>query len=140
MTGRFEELMQQLSRVLDIELLPDAHRIVALKIHQKIVVQLQEEKDEEPQLLIGSILCELPPGRFRENVLIEALKTNGLVDPRIAVLGYLRRKNALTMHQVYPYSMLDGQRLAALLSSFIEWAEAWRKAVEQGQVGPEPRQ
>ena len=138
MSNPFEELIQQLGKVLELELIPDHNNAVALKMNQKTTIQIQEDQ-EQNNLLIASILCELPPGRFRENVMAEALKTNALNDPRPGNLGYLYRKNALTLHTVYPFSQLDGKQLAVYLSNFLELAEAWLKAIERGQTGPEPR-
>ena len=130
----FEELIDQLSTILDVELHLDHHNAVALKIRERISIQIQENR-EQNQLLIACMICEIPPGRFRENVLAEALKANASQEMR-GSLGYLAMKNSLTLHQTYPMELLDGKKLAALTSNFIEYAERWGKAIQKGQVGP----
>lgn len=135
MTDPFEELIHQLSLVLEVELHLDHNNAVALKIRDKIVVQIQENR-ERKQILIVSMICEIPPGRFRENIFGEALKSNSSLDQRPGTFSYLAMKNFLTMHQTYPLEELNGKKLAFLTSAFIEFAELWQKAIEKGQIGP----
>lgn len=131
----FEELIAQLSTVLEVDLHLDHNHIVALKIRDRLAIQLQEDR-EKRQVLIVSMLCEVPPGRFRENVCAEALKANSSAADRPGTLGYLAMKNALTLHLGYPIEELDGKKLALLTSNFIDCAEQWQKAIDKGQVGP----
>lgn len=135
MTDPFEELIRQLSLILEVELHLDHNNAVALKIRDKIVVQIQENR-EQKQILIVSMICEIPPGRFRENIFGEALKSNSSLDQRPGTLSYLAMKNSLTLHQTYPLEELTGKKLASLTSAFIEFAELWQKAIEKGQSGP----
>ena len=139
MTDPFEELIRQLSDSLGLTLRVDKNHACSLKIHEDLSIQIQTDSAQE-KILIASFVAELPPGRFRQNVLSEALKTNNLPDPRTAVFGYLTANNQLTMHQRYPLALLDGAKLAVLVANFIDYAQLWHNAIRQGQPGPAPIQ
>ena len=135
MKDPFEELLGQLSTVLELELQLDHHHLVALRIRDRLAIQIQENREKKQVLLIAG-LCEVGPGKFRENVCAEALKANSGFAHRPGTLGYLAMKNMLTLHLAYPLEELDGKKLALLMSNFIEYAEQWQRAIEKGQVGP----
>jgi hypothetical protein len=136
-TDPFETLIQQLGESLGIKLQVDRNHACAIKIHQKLTVQLQIDTAQE-KLLLASLVYELPPGKFRENVLAEALKANNLPDPRTGILGYLSHNNYLTLHQRYLFASLDGKSLAMIVAGFIDYADLWREAIEKGQTSPAP--
>jgi hypothetical protein len=137
MTDPFEEIIQQLGESLGIALHVDKNRACVLKAHETLSIQIQTDSTQE-KILLGCFVMELPPGRFRENVLAEALKANHLPDPRTAIFGYLAAGNRLTMHQRYPLSLLDGKKLAVLPANFMDYAEMWQEALKNGQPSPAP--
>ncbi len=136
-TDPFELLIAELGKALHVTLHVDRNHACALQVHHQLTIQIQTDAAQE-KLLIAAIICELPPGRFRENVLSEALKANFLPDPRTGILGYLSLNNRLTLHQRYPLTMLDGKKLENLVAGFIDYAELWREAIEKGQTSPAP--
>ncbi|MBS0625468.1 MAG: CesT family type III secretion system chaperone [Verrucomicrobia bacterium] len=135
MIDRFTELIQQLGQYLEMDLHVDHHHACSLKIRDKVQIQLQLDAAQE-KLLVASFAIEVPPGKFRENVLKEALKTNALPDPRPAIISYLDRNNRLVLHLMLPLEILNGERLASYFGTFLEQVEAWIKAIEGGQVAP----
>lgn len=137
MIDPFEEQIQQLGEQLDIPLHVDANRACLLQIEKNLSVQIQTDTAQEKILLI-SLIAELPPGAFREKVLCQGLKSNHLPDPRTAIFSYLDAKKQLVMHQSYPLEFLNGEKLAALVAGFIEYAKLWYEAVEKGEPGPAP--
>ncbi len=137
MTDRFEELLHELGKLFGLPLKPDKSHFCALQIKQGLKVQFQTDTAFE-KLLIASKIGELPAGKFREDVLKEALKANGLTDPRAGVFAYIRANNQLVFFQRYPFDILNGERLAGLLGPFIETAERWKSAIDAGQSAPLP--
>lgn len=137
MTDFFESLIHQLGIALHTPLHVDHKHACTLQIHQKIRVQLQMDSAQEHVIALAFI-SELPPGKFRENVLAEALKANNLPDPRVGILGYLLTKNTLTLHQSYPIRSLDGHSLALFVAGLTDYAALWRDAIEHGQSSPAP--
>jgi hypothetical protein len=136
-TDPFELLIQQLGAVLNVPLHVDRNHACAIKVHNQLTVQLQID-DAQENLLIASFICEVPPGKFRENVFCEALKANHLPDPRTGILGFVSINNRLTLHQRYPFASLDGPKLAQYVAGFIDYADLWRIAIENGQSSPAP--
>jgi hypothetical protein len=133
----FETLIADLAMAMKINLHVDRNSACAIRVHQKLTVQLQIDLAQE-NLLIASFISTLPPGKFCENVLSEALKANHLPDPRTGILSYLPGQNRLTLHQYYPISILDGKKLAMYVAGFIDYAELWRDALERSQTSPAP--
>ena len=135
MISQFEELLHDLSKVFDLNLQIDRQNACSIQIHPRLIIQLQLDVSQE-NLWIFAKLIELPPGKFRENVLKEALKANALPDPRIGVLSYLANANQLALFQKYPLKILSGERLSGCLGAFVEMADSWIEAISRGQSAP----
>jgi|SRR5579862_5526742 len=132
MIDQFQELLVSLGQQLGLPLHPDKTGACRLNIRNLFSIQLEYEPARE-RILIASFLCEVPPGKLRENVLRDALKAN-FPYPEMGSFGYSERNNKLSLFLYSPIHGLTGQKLAALLSSFIEKATKWKQAVEQGQT------
>jgi hypothetical protein len=135
MIDRFHEILQLLGGELGLTLHTDRNHACALQINEGLIVQLESDAAQE-KLLIASQIIEVPPGKFRENVLKEALKANALPDPRIGTFAYIAKINQLVLYQYYPFDILNAQRLAGLLAPFIQTAEKWREAITSGSPAP----
>ena len=138
MTDPFSELLkQELGKVLRST---PAHRQASRLLHPDppITVQLQLDSTQE-NLFLFSSLIELPPGRFRENVLREALKANGQPDPRAGILGYiLPTPPPLPPPTLSPHHSQRQPPRRSLLGAFFELAESWAKAIQNGHSAPPP--
>lgn len=132
MTDAFSQIIQELSQTLQIPLHPDKFNAVSLQI-QSCVIQLELSTDQENLFLFCKIK-EIPPGKFLENVLTEALKVNGLPDPRAGIFGFIAKDNFLSLHQSFPIKFLNGDFLASFLASFVELADSWQQALTNGQI------
>src|SRR3990167_5179686 len=128
MASQFEELLSQLGPVFHLSLHVDKNQACSIEVHQHLIIQLQPDMAQENLFLFSKII-EIPPGKFRENVLREALKANALPDPRVGIFGYVAATNHLVLFQRYPFTMLTGERLAGLVGAFIEYGDSWHQAV-----------
>lgn len=135
MINQFEELLHALGKVFHLSLHIDRSNACSIQIHENLIIQLQLDVSQE-NLWIFSKLFEVPPGKFRENILTEALKANALPDPRTGVFGYLAATNQLALFQKYPLSILTGERLSGFIGAFLEMADSWRTAIANGQSAP----
>lgn len=135
MISQFEELLQELGRVFELELHIDRQHACSIQIRPHLVIQLQLDSSQE-SLWIFSKVAETPPGKFRENILKEALKSNGLPDPRPGIFGYVFALNHLALFQKYPLSILNGASLSGIIGAFLEMAESWEDAIRSGQSAP----
>ncbi|MBI3508486.1 MAG: CesT family type III secretion system chaperone [Chlamydiia bacterium] len=135
MTDRFEELLQELGRIFQLPLHVDKIGACSIMIPPHPAIQLQLDETQE-HLLLFSKIVEIVPGKFRENVLCDALKANALTDPRPGILGYIGKSNELALYQKYRASFLNGERLASYIGLFLEMALAWKVAIEHGNTAP----
>lgn len=131
----FEELLSELSKVFDLKLHVDHHNACSIRIPDRLTVQLQLDPTQE-NLFLFSKLIEIPPGKFREDVLREALKANGQADPIVGIFGYLHATNQLILYQKYPLPVLTGSRLANFFGAFLEFGDIWRDAIANGKSTP----
>lgn len=136
--SRFEELLEGLGKEFRLLLHVDKHSACSLQI-PPLTIQLQLDPFQE-NLYIFSKLVELPPGKFRENILTTALLFNGKRDPLVGTLSYFARENILAFHQLYPLSILNGERLAGLVAAFLDVGKKWKEAIEAGRAGPDFRE
>ncbi len=132
MTDRFEELLKELSALLGISLHPDHKGACKLVFNETLHVQLECDAALE-NLLIATFICDIPPGKFRENILKDALKANSPF-PKIGTLAYSDRNNKLTLFTSLRLSNLTGVKLAEILSLFVDKANQWRTGVETGHT------
>ncbi len=132
MIDRFEELLRDLGAEYSVSLHPDKRGICKLSINEVMNVQIEYNPDQNT-LLMATFICDLPPGKFRENVLKAALKTNHLY-PEKAVLSYSEKNNQLALFHTIPITSLTGKKLSDLLEQFIKKADEWRVAVDTGNI------
>ena len=135
MKDRFQELLAELGHTFHLSLKSDKRGACSILIPPELTIQLQLDGSQE-KLFLFTKLAEIPPGKFREEVLREGLKANGLSDPRAGILAYLAVSNHLVLFQNYPVSILNGELLAGLFGSFLEMAESWQRAIQGGQSAP----
>ena len=131
---RFQELLWDLGELLELPLHVDKNHACNLLLDDKLEIQLQMDSHEE-NVIIWAFLHEIPPGKFRENVLKDALKVNGEFHP-FGSLAYYEKKNMLILHKFVPAETISGERLMEKLENFIEEAEEWRSAIERGGTSP----
>jgi hypothetical protein len=131
---RFEELLKDFGREINLPLHPDKNRLCRLNINDILHVQIESDEAKD-RILIATFICDVPAGKFRENILKESLKANHFY-PRVGTLAFSERNNKLALFEYVQYSNLTGEKLGQVLGQFIERADAWRLAIERGQTAP----
>lgn len=134
---RFSQLLYDLGLEIGEKLYPDRNRICKINYRHLLHVQL-EFNDSKEQLLIALFLCDVPPGKYRETLLKEALKANDEF-PRIGILSYSDRNNQLALHDNLDAQHLTGPKLFQFLEAFLKKGLAWKEAVEKGLPLPSPQ-
>ena len=130
----FSELITQLAEELETSLQVDSKGGCSLLFDDKIRVQLEMDKYEQ-HLMVIAFATKIPPGKFREKVLFEALKINNDY-PRFAVLGYYDQTAELILHHLAPLENLTGKTLLPLLQEIVDLAILWNKAIENNLAVP----
>ena len=73
----FHDLIAELGEYIGEDLKVDLNMACSLEINNLIKVQIELDSPGE-KILLMSLITELPPGKFRENILKDALKANFL--------------------------------------------------------------
>lgn len=131
---RFQEILWDLGEIVELPLHIDKNHACNLLLDETLEVQIQMDPDEK-NLIICAFLSEVPPGRFRENVLKDAMKVNHHYHP-FGSLAFHEKKNTLILHQFIPIEHLSGDKLYKILEPFAEEAEEWRTALASNQTAP----
>lgn len=131
----FADLMAELGELIGDNLKPDLNQVVALEVNENLRVQIEMDSTGE-YVLICCYVCELPPGKFRENILKDALKANFHHDRHPEILAYVTGENALVMFRNVPTQDLKGDEFYEHLALFTERAERWKNAIESGRTSP----
>lgn len=132
MIDQFHELLNNLGQQLKVTLHPDKKGACTLVIRDLFSIQIEYDPSHE-RILIGCFVCEVPPGKLRENILRDCLKSH-FPYPESGIFGYSERNNNLSLFSYVPINGLTGEKCALLLSAFIDKAKQWREAVSLGST------
>lgn len=132
---RFYQLIEELGNILDLSLYVDSHQACQLVIEEKIAIQIELDPSGE-KILLGSFLCEIPPGKFREEVLKQALMDNYSNPLETGTLSYMEKTSKLALFSYIPFAELSAEKLSDFLATFIEKGLKWKEAVEKGETHP----
>ncbi len=127
----FELLIQDLSTLLGVPLHAEKGYLCRLIAGGSLKVHLEHQPDLH-RILVASFISEIPPGKFREDILKEALKNNDSLD-RLGILAYSEKNDSLSYFLYLPEDAAPNSVSATLLE-FIEKSKAWKTAIETGQM------
>ncbi|MCI5052592.1 MAG: CesT family type III secretion system chaperone [Simkaniaceae bacterium] len=133
----FNELMFELGEELDLDIEPDPKGGVLLIIEERYNLQIEPDNYTDEYIVLGSRLLDLPPGKYRENVLKDCLKTNSQIFPRQGILGYLDSESQLCIHRFVPLLDLTPQKLADITLEFVALLKQWVDALDVGKTCPD---
>lgn len=132
----FADIIEELGDLMDRDFTAELNHACRLLINETIYVQLEAETTGE-FILATAEISELPPGRFRENILKDALKSNDLLEINRSILAYLGKENKLILFQYIPFHALTAPQLETYLSRLVSRAERWKKAIDGGRTAPD---
>jgi len=130
--NKFEDLIIQLGDLLEIALHAERGTVCKLNINGKMQVNMEFDEVKD-LLLLGCFASDLPPGRYRENVLKEALRINSTY-PRLGTFAYSERNNKLVIFTYISFVGLNPEKLNNKLQELLEGADDWRMAVDSGNL------
>jgi len=129
----FSALCDDLGKILKIRTRPNRGNTMLIRFRTGIELRLEQAPGNN---IIVATTCGKPPptGRYRENLLREALKANGLPAPRTGFFAYSTKQEALVLSDHLPMDELSAQKLADFLGPFMQKAEMWKNAIEHGEI------
>lgn len=131
----FEELIKGLALTFDPAISTEDGRTSRFRVNGKFSIQLELDPGLE-KMMVGCMITEIPPGKYRENVLKEALKENNELPPRHGTLSYVERNNSLTLFDYLSIKTMTPEMMKIYLVLFIEKADAWFSAIQEGVLSP----
>ncbi len=134
----FEHLIADLGKTMNLPLTPDEHLACRLKFSDEITVQIDLDRSAE-KILLGAELGKLTPGKYREQIFLQAMKVNGLLGTPRGILAYSSKKHALALFQYLQMDHLTGEKLFQYLTIFHDHALVWSVAIERAEI-PEIQQ
>ena len=133
MKERFSQLIEDLGNLLEVDLTLDVNDSCQILVDEKLAIQIEENDREE--IIIGSCIGDLMAGRFREDVLQNALITNYLSHE--GTFAYNEPNNQLTYFIILPLHMLTANKLQESLAIFSETSLYWFNAISNGKTSPD---
>ncbi|MCX6988182.1 MAG: CesT family type III secretion system chaperone [Chlamydiae bacterium] len=130
--NKFDNLIVTLGEMLDTDLRAEKGVLCKLKIDGKLSINLEYDEVKD-LILMGTLIVELPAGRFRENILKEALRMNSIY-PRIGTFAYSERANKLALFQYISFTSLSADAFNIQLHQFIDFSYQWFKAIDSGNL------
>lgn len=130
--NKFEELITELGDIVGVGLHAEKGRICKLNINGVMHVSIEYDETKD-MILLGCLIVDLPPGRFRETVLKETLRINN-TEPRIGTFAYSERNNKLILFTYLSFTSLSPEKLNEKLNAFMETADDWRSAIDSGNL------
>jgi Tir chaperone protein (CesT) family len=133
-TDFFGVFLQELGSTLEIkDLRPDSNNSCLISLKNGVQIQLELDRSRQ-FLVIGSDLGAVPPGRYRENLFREALKTNGMPYPLYGILSYSKKTDHLILFHKSPIGEINGEKIASFITLFAEKALVWKNAVSSNEI------
>ena len=134
MKNELEQILKNLGDMINISLEPDSEGLCAIRVDDKLTFEIQPDPSQE-QILIGSLLTEIPPGKFKENVFTQTLKANNQI-PRRGCFAFNEETSELVLFEYIFLHNLKAKHLKNILAEFIEKAMNWKESIEAGQEAP----
>lgn len=131
----FHDLIAELGEIVGEELTVDFNQACCIEVNQLFKVQIELDSTGETILLM-TMISELPPGNFRENILKDSLKANFLAEEKEGVLSYIESENTLVLCHTLYTNVITSETLYNHLLSFVERAKQWHDAIESGRTSP----
>ena len=132
-SDRMGQLFEELGKRLNIKITPDLKGSCRIRFKGGVEVQMEQSSNGRYLTLLCN-MGEIAPGKYRENVLREALKANGRQPPLYGIFSFSKKQNIFYLFDQVPLDDLSGTRLFEFVQPFLEKAQLWKSAVARGEV------
>lgn len=127
----FEKLIQEIGEIVNLPLHAQEGRFCTLQINHTMRLHI-EDNEATQELLIIYFITEIPAGKFRENILKEAMKANSYF-PRVGTFGYLEKNNTLTFYTNID-NTLSADKVSLILEKCVDVGMHWFQAIQNSQI------
>lgn len=129
-----QSLLKELGEKIGIpNLEPTSNNNLTLTLKGNNDVVLQQHKTQ-PYLIISFEIAEIPAGRYRENILREALKFNGLNQLHKGVFAFSKKNQKLFLFEMLPLEEISADQVNTIMQSLSEKVTVWKEALQRGDI------
>lgn len=130
---RFKILVDELAQQLSVKLEPDTHNACRLQFKDGLVLSMQPNSTLDTLRVVVEIATP-GQGRYREAILKEALRANGLPYPHVGTFAFSPKTDMLLLCDQLPMEELSGQRLAEIIKQLSDKAREWKESIARGET------
>ncbi|MCH9811333.1 CesT family type III secretion system chaperone [bacterium] len=134
--ANFDEIIDGLADALQADLYPNVDGVVSMIIKGTIKAQIDLDRRDDG-ILVCLYIAELPPGKFREHVLKDALKANSRLLTNRGVLAYIGKHNSLVLFQKVRPENITTDSLIDILKHLTARTKLWQDAIDSGHASPD---
>lgn len=130
----YASLLQELASILGSDKLePDENNSCNIGFPSGVEVQV-ELNSSETMLILLTELGDLSHGRYREQVLYEALRANDQNHPRYGNYAYNPNTEKLLLWDLLPMNNLNASYIASYLTNFVDKASECQKSLASNSL------
>ena len=129
---QFGAILKEFETYFNCPLVPDANDSCLITLG--IGISLQIELDRYGLVLIGCRLGAVHMGRYRDNLIREALKSNEITLPSTGVIGFSQKSSQLILFMKINPLFFSVHQILAVMPPFIAKAKQWTDAIAKGVV------
>lgn len=130
--SQFGAILKEFETFFNCSLQPDDND--SCFIRMGIGVNIQIELDRYGLLLIGCRLGAVHMGRYRDNLIHAALKSNELLPPSTGIFGFSQKSNQLILFIKLNPNLLSSHVISTLMPPFVAKAKLWTNAILSGSI------
>ena len=131
--GQFGAILEELGAILSMKLEPDEHNSCMIKYQNGLTLQMDHDPAYD-RIMVLSNIGTPTRGVYRENLLREALKANGLPNKQPGIFAFSKKADCLVLYDTISIRELTGQKLSEFLAPFVILAQQWYAALGRGEV------
>ncbi len=130
-SSQYGTILKEFESFFNCPLNPDDKNSCLINLGVGISIQI--EMDRNNMLLIGCRVGAVLMGRYRDNLVRQALKSNDQV-PSTGVLGFSNKSNQFILFAKLNPNTLNNRQITSWLPLFIAKAKLWKDAIEKGEI------
>jgi len=131
-SSQFGALLKEFEAFFNCQLEPDPNDSCLITLGTGLTLQI--ELDRYGLILIGCRLGTVLMGRYRDNLIRAALKSNESTLPSTGILGFSQKSNQFILFIKLNPHFVSIHQILALLPPYLTKAKLWSEAIAKGEV------
>ncbi len=130
----YEDLIRSLGLEMQINLVSDSHQSCRIEYsEEQVTIQIDLDTTGD-RLLIGTQLGEIPPGAYRHQVFVQALRVNGISKTPRGTLAFSEKNNTLVLFHYIPIATAEAKSISDFIELFTTHAKVWVDAIKDATI------